>query len=467
MRRVRHVVRRLAGNLGLPQRFLLVSFVVVALAMVALGALTSHFVRDAIVDGVASTSASSVDSLIARSIEGIAIDQPLSPGDRAQLDAFFQINSDRESTRLIQVQIRRLDGSLLYEASEGIVDPDMQENFEIARMGGLSSDIVDLALDPAGPFGSHALSLLRIFTPLHRPDGGEIFAVALLYYSAKSIGSIQFWAQASVWAAVMVTGLVVIFSLYAFVLATNRTIQKQRRGLADNLEESRALAEEVRGLHLSSERLRLDAIEANEQLLARVGSDIHDGPLQLLTLIIIQLTRSQKDKPKTDDGELPSAVKLTQTAMTDLRNISAGLVLPELAQLSLRQTIEFAAQRHEAVTGTHVRLEIDGLDHLAETAIKTCVYRVVQEALSNAFRHTGGLDQKVVASHTDGHVAVEISNRLPAVRHPAKSSGDSRPKLGLRGMQLRVEAIGGGLFVRMSDDQIVVRMRAPISHSDR
>ena len=338
-------------------------------------------------------------------------------------------------------------------------------SFDFAFQGGLSSDIVDLALDPTGPFGSHTLTVLRIFTPLHRPGDGEVFAVAALYFSVKSIASIQLWAEILVWVAVMITGLVVIFSLYAFVVGTDRTIQRQRGVLAVNLERSRALAEEVKGLHQSSERLRLDAIEANEQLLARVGSDIHDGPLQLLTLIIIQLSRSQKEKGSNQDGGLPSTVSLTQTAMTDLRNISAGLVLPELAQLSLRQTIEFAAQRHEAATGTHVQLDLDGLDHIAESAIKTCVYRVVQEALSNAFRHTGGIDQKIVASLVDDFVSVEISNRLPAKREVGKVSSDTRPKLGLRGMQLRVEAIGGGLFVEMGEEQIVVKMRAPVGRA--
>jgi signal transduction histidine kinase len=281
-----------------------------------------------------------------------------------------------------------------------------------------------------------------------------VFAVAGLYYSARSLLEIQDRAQLAVWTVVLITGVVVIAALYAFVASANRTIVQQAEDLETNLAESRRLSEEIRALHVASEDLRVDAIEANEQLLARVGSDIHDGPLQLLTLAILQMTRTE---------QLSDVVKpitaITADAVAELRNISAGLVLPELAGLTLADTIALAVRHYEAASGTHVQQHVENLDLLVESDVQVCVYRVVQESLSNAFRHSGGLEQSVVARRANDEIDLQIANARRA--GITSDDGPMRPKLGLRGMRLRVEAIGGGLTVEMSDARVVVRALVP------
>jgi signal transduction histidine kinase len=201
--------------------------------------------------------------------------------------------------------------------------------------------------------------------------------------------------------------------------------------------------------------LRVEAIEANEQLLARVGSDIHDGPLQLLTLAILQLS-----KPKLEAKGVAQVGALTSEAMRDLRNISAGLVLPELAGLTLSQTIELAIVRHEAATGVVVERISGAFDIEADSAVQICVYRVVQESLANGFLHADGLEQQVEVRTAKDSAVVSISNRR---KHPvAPPATDGRPRLGLRGMQLRVEAVGGGLQVEMGNQRVTVTARVPI-----
>jgi signal transduction histidine kinase len=214
----------------------------------------------------------------------------------------------------------------------------------------------------------------------------------------------------------------------------------------------------VRVLHLASEQLRLDAIDANEQLLARVGADIHDGPLQLMTLAILQLTRAETDNSSPDGAALKSTIALTTQSVTDLRNISAGLVLPELEGLTLEQTVSLAIKRHEGATGSVVASEIVGLDHRVEPDVQVCFYRVVQESLSNAFRHSGGRDQSVVARHVDGSILIQVSNGVSGLPPEDKVI---RPKLGLRGMRLRLEAVGGTMSVEMREDRTIVRALVP------
>lgn len=444
---------RLRG-LSLTQRFLIVSVIVIAAAMALLGAGVSYYVRNGIADGIAETAAASIDSLVTHSLDGMFTSDTLTDADRSRLDRLFEIGSAAEETKLIQIRLFGLDDRLIYEATDAITDEPTPAELAQSRAGTVSSEIVDLPFDPNGPFGSHTISLLRLFTPLHRPGDGGVFAVAGLYYSAKSLIEIDDRAQVAVWTVVLITGLVVVAALYAFVASANRTIVRQAQHLQFNLSESQSLSEEIGALHRASEELRVEAIDANEQLLARVGSDIHDGPLQLLTLVILQLGRAEKA-----GGALAPIAKLAADAVTELRNISAGLVLPELAGLTLSATIASAVRHYEAATGTRVRQSIDGLDVSVESDVQVCVYRVVQESLSNAFRHSGGLEQSVTATRVGGEIELQIAN---ARRGPATVDDTPlRPKLGLRGMKLRVEAIGGRLTVEMGDERVTVRALIP------
>ena len=442
-------------NLDLTQRFLIISLLVIAAATLLLGSGVSYYVRSSIAEGIAGTAAASIDSLVANSLNGMFAGEVLTDPDRERLDTLFEIGSDAEATRLIQIQLFSLDDRLIYQASGAIAEQPTPQQLLEARDGHVSSAIVELPLDPTGPFGAHTISLLRIYTPLHRPGNGDVFAIAGLYYSAKSLIDIQSRAQIGVWTVVLGTGIAVVVALYAFVASANRTITRQAARLESNLAESRQMSEEILGLHQTSEQLRIDAIEANEQLLARVGSDIHDGPLQLLTLVVLQLSRAGK----AAEALAPMA-KLAAEAIAELRNISAGLVLPELAGLNLEETVTLAVRHYEAATGTRVALHLEGLDRLASSDAQVCIYRVVQESLSNAFRHSGGLEQTVAAvGASDGTVDLEIAN---ARRGPSLSEdGPMRPKLGLRGMRLRVEAVGGGLTVAMSEERVVVRAVIP------
>ena len=453
---------RITRSAGLTLRFLIIATLVVALAMAVVGGVVSQTVKASITDGVARTAAASLDSLIAHSVRDIFAGGRLTDQDKQRLDGLFEIGNDATMTRLIQIRIFRLDGQLLYEASPDVVDTTSNDRFDAAKKGGVSGEVVELPLEgTADGLGAHPIQLLRLYAPLHEPQSGNLFAVAALYFSTRTLVSIQDSAQIAVWTIVLFVGLLVIALLYSFVATADRRAGLQAARLAANLAESRRLSEEVRGLHAASEQLRVDAIDANEQLLARVGSDIHDGPLQLMTLAILQLTRAVKANQTGSISDLQPTVDLTTEAMTDLRNISAGLVLPELAGLTLARTIELAVQRHRGLTGTNVETTISDLDFVAVADVQTSIYRVIQESLSNAFRHSNGSRPLLNAYRAaDGSVRLEISNPRVDSAVPEEAS-PARPHLGLRGMRLRLEAVGGTLGVEMRESQIVVRVVVP------
>lgn len=470
IRRARLAAYRLTRYLTLSQRFLLAAAIVVALAMAVLGNWIGYYLQSSITRGVASSAAASIDSLISHQFDILGPDRPLTEEDRAKLDEVFEIGNDADSTRLLQIQIRNLDGSILYDSFGGLIDEIETEDFiAAARQGTVVSSIRNLPLEPVGPLDGHSISVLKIYTPLHRPVTEEIFAVAALYYSAKALLAIQFRAQLDVWVLVGLIGLGVIGVLFVLVDRASRTIASQRARLARNLIASRKLSEENHKLHAASEQLRLDANFANESLLAQVGSDIHDGPIQLLTLIILRLTGATgavaggKGQPSPD---LAATVQLATDAMEELRNISTGLVLPELAELSLEDAIQLAISRHEEATGTLVKHALQELPGTTSMAVKVCAYRIVQEALNNAFRHGGASNQFVAAAADSATFTVAITNSARGRRVP-HSNEENSLKLGLRGMRFRVESLGGVLRVDIgSSSKTTISAEIPLAMAE-
>ena len=90
-----------------------------------------------------------------------------------------------------------------------------------------------------------------------------------------------------------------------------------------------------------------------------------------------------------------------------------------------------------------VTLETLGIDSLAlDHPQNICVYRFVQEGLTNAFKHGGGIDQRVTAQASNDTLSVRVSdNGTPA---PGASEGSGLGRIGLRErVEDRVELVAG------------------------
>ncbi|MEO6395217.1 MAG: hypothetical protein ABIO40_04845 [Devosia sp.] len=439
-------------RLGLSQRFLIAALLTIALSTGLLGIWAGTIVKTNILYGVAETANSSLQSVIYPSVQGLVVDRELSDAERAALDASFAFSSQSDATRLIQFALLRPDGTEIYLADAGLNDTIGLDLIARARQGELIASLETVEPEPVGPYRGIGLTVLRIVSPVSTPQG-QPFLVAVLYLSARSLTDVAAQSQREIWALVVAIGGIVVAALYLMVDRAGRTISRQRARLAANLKISRLLTDENRVLREASELLRLAASKANESLLARVGSDIHDGPVQLLTLLILRLSGNSA---AGSEAEAPAA--LAKAAMEELRNISSGLVLPELAELSIADAIELAVSRHERMTGARSRLRIRGLDHDAPMAVKICAYRVVQESLNNNFQH-GGSHPAVIASEADDQVDLTVSAISPADQKPSASRRD---RLGLIGMRLRVEALGGSISVGL-DAKARVRVRMPLT----
>jgi signal transduction histidine kinase len=255
-----------------------------------------------------------------------------------------------------------------------------------------------------------------------------------------------FWA---IWLAVGTIGLFVMGAFYFLVHRASRIISAQRQRLAGNLDAARRLASQNRALTAASEQLRHEASLANEQLLGQVGTELHDGPLQLLTLLIMQLRRTPG---KSGHDGADANLRLAGEAMEELRNISTGLVLPELESADLADTVIMAITRHQQLTANNVTCEVGPLPSAVGTDVKICVYRLLQEGLTNAYLHGEPGARVSVETRGDLLVLSVVNTPRPGVTEP----NARRARLGLRGMRFRVESLGGRLDLTVREGRTVV-----------
>ena len=195
----------------------------------------------------------------------------------------------------------------------------------------------------------------------------------------------------------------------------------------------------------------------NERYLRRIGADLHDGPAQLVALAALRLDSPVLSDPATPaekrEREISGMRASLDEAMREIRNICNGLVLPHIESAELPEILQLAVRAHEQRTETVVALSHEGSRALSPSE-KICIYRFVQEALNNGFRHAGGTGQSVTQYFEAGRLVVQVSDNGPGFDQVV-----ARPEgLGLAGLRERVESLGGRFAIHSSAAGTTVMM---------
>jgi len=202
------------------------------------------------------------------------------------------------------------------------------------------------------------------------------------------------------------------------------------------LERRSATADaELRGL---SGQIRV----AQEQERRYLSRELHDQAGQMLTGLRMELASISHDAGEEEFTERVAHAKgIVEQTLRVVRNIAMMLRPSMLDDLGLASAIGWLVRDIKRSSGIEVHAEIDpALDSLPDAEC-TCVYRVVQEALTNAARHSAAHRVDVELAFNGGEVAGSIVDDGQGFEATAmKRSG-----LGLIGMEERVRELGGSL----------------------
>ncbi|MGF6089381.1 sensor histidine kinase [Pseudomonas sp. 18173] len=441
----RQGIRANLRHLSRSTQFVICATIILGLTMTFVGNLVSQSIEDATVQTAAEAGARYMENFLEPFVQGLATANALPDETIQTIDHL--LSSTSFSTHVVSVKIWLPDGTIVYSTNKSEVQKSFPtEEISQALTGKIYTELdSDLDADAEDAFERDMnIPLYEIFAPLREAGTGKIVAIGEFYETAEALQQEINNVRKKVWAIVGAATMAMILLLFFIVRRGDKIIKHHEAALKWRMDEQARLHSNNAALERKVTMANREFSRINELTLRRIGADLHDGPAQLLSLILLRLQELEDSQGAPDMEALEMIRRAGADALNEVREISLGLALPEVNDLTLHDALVLVAERHEERTETQVDLELGTLADDVPIAYKICIYRFAQEALNNAYIHAGGKGQKLSASHSEGLLEVQvedagvgISNEKPSV------PGRGRTHLGLVGMRYRVESLGG------------------------
>lgn len=445
------------SRLGLDARYGLASLPVLVVAMLGLGAWVTNSISLEVIENTALNASVFVDSAVSRELQGLASRPQLATDETKRLNEL--LTDTPLGRRVLSFKVWVQGGRLVYSSREPATTGRLFEpssKLREAWNGKVAAEL--MPNEEAESRAEHGLGvpLLEVYMPVRAQGGQKVIAVAEFYQDASELKADLERTRSRTWAMVAAVILAEYGLLFAIVHAGGRLIRSQAAQLSQKVTELSDLLAQNEALRARVGRATRRITELNESFLRRLAADLHDGPAQALSLALLRLDnlnapgRPPATATLRGDGtagrtmdEVEQIRSTLQEAMQEIRQLSRGLSLPELAGLSMGQVVERAAASHVRRTRTRVALDLDDLDSLQDVSmpVKLTAYRFAQEALTNAFRHAQGKGQAVRARRLGSSVEIRVSDEGPGMQ--AEVEEQLADRMGLAGLRERVEVLGG------------------------
>ena len=286
--------------------------------------------------------------------------------------------------------------------------------------------------------------------------------------------------------AALVLGLAVALTVLVNVILLQRRFRPLER-LVDEMEradlsrpganlegpEDYGGPDEVERLHdtfrrmlerLETERRRASsaALTAQEEERARVARDLHDEVNQSLTGLLLRLEALRSRAPAELAVEIGETKALANQAMEELLTLARQLRPTVLDDLGLKAALAGNVSELDRRSSVNATFESTGTFQDLPADAQLVVYRVAQEALSNAAQHAGAAHIRVRLDRANGAVELTVSDDGRGFTFDQANRG-----LGLGGMRERALLVGGDLRIE-SRPRVGTRVRLhlPIEKMD-
>lgn len=231
--------------------------------------------------------------------------------------------------------------------------------------------------------------------------------------------------------------------------------------MVSELEESQrtVIEKENARTHLLS---RL--ISAQEEERKRIARELHDGVGQALTSILVHIkTLAQNQDPATQ-ARMAELRQLVDETLVDVRMLSRELRPSALDDLGLaaaleRYVAEFRVRYPHLETDLHCILP-----NRLPPNVETSLYRVIQEAMTNAARHSHATSLSVVVRERAGTVSAIIEDN--GTGFDVESTRRAGSSVGLHSMNERSELLNGSLEIESSSEGTTIYVQIPIAQNE-
>jgi len=190
-----------------------------------------------------------------------------------------------------------------------------------------------------------------------------------------------------------------------------------------------------------AKRLERQIAEISEREQNRIGQEIHDGLCQQLVSAAFACANLQ-EQLKTAPGsgaQVQEIGDILNHALTEARNIARGLYPVHLEKNGLAAAIEMMC---ENVQGIRCEARCDDQIGIANTVVASNLFRIAQESVNNALKHSGARNIEVNLRSVDNKLLLRIADDGSGFAGPQNGEG-----MGLHIMRYRARMIGAELKV--------------------
>ena len=198
-----------------------------------------------------------------------------------------------------------------------------------------------------------------------------------------------------------------------------------------------------------------------------MAREIHDGPAQSIANLLVRVELTEKlidnkdiRKAKQELEELKTLIRLS---MQDVRKIIYNLRPMSLDDLGLIPTLKKYIDKFISQTGILIEFDVLGSKKQLSNSYKVTIFRLIQEALNNIFKHSEACNAKVRLEYGAGDVNLNISDDGVGF-DPSEIEED---KYGLISMEERCSLLGGSINIKSKHNKgTIITILLPIKRSD-
>jgi signal transduction histidine kinase len=210
---------------------------------------------------------------------------------------------------------------------------------------------------------------------------------------------------------------------------------------------------------------RLLAVQDEER--RRLARELHDGLGQELTAakMIVDGIRAAELREKAEE-----ASKLIENALQQVRTISHLLHPPLLDELGLESALRWYLGGLTKRSGIKTSLQIEPPHLRFAPGLENSAYRIIQEALTNVFRHSGAHEAHVTLTQANGQLTISVRDDGKGISKHLTEFKPGSVGVGIGGMRQRVIELGGKLKLENTNPGTLVEIvipNAPAKIGDR
>ena len=216
-------------------------------------------------------------------------------------------------------------------------------------------------------------------------------------------------------------------------------------------------------------RLSGRLVQAQEDERRTIARELHDEIGQALTAVDVDL--AIVENRVGGDGRASEAIRearsVAQHALSGVRDLSQLLRPSMLDDFGLPDTLRWYLRKFSDRTGVRTELVDDHLNERLPIDVEVCVYRVVQEALTNVSRHAHASACRVFVQRVASSIIVTVEDDGIGWQVPMSDQRMLRDGLGLVGIRERVEDLGGRFRIEgKSGKGTRLTIELPLAHGD-